>query len=384
MHTGSESYDVALGRMSDNLHRKFNATIDAGRIEAQRIIEQIDRDVPTDRIVPAPALKFVPVSDGVEVLIGSESQDRIHDHALRQFCQRGAFNMKFARSLADLAREADVQKGESGDWARELMAHNLNKLYTEGPGSRSKYLVRSVDSEVRGFLSDRYRRLDSAPLLHAFFRSAVQGMSAVPTRAYALETKVALRVVLPQVFEPIPNQPMMYGLEWSNSDFGHGGHTMRAFIHQPFCTNECTRDDVLRQVHRGGVLSEDFAYSQQTYELDQKTSVSALQDTIKGLLAPKSVQDTMNTIAKAHTEKVDPKKIPQMLKALRKGEREQVTEAFTSGDIENLSPGQNRWRLSNAISFVATQTDDKYRALELERMSGKVAGIASRATTIEE
>jgi hypothetical protein len=243
--------------------------------------------------------------------------------------------------------------------------------------------MRSVDNQVRGWLSDRYRRLDCQPLLLSFVECAIKNAGAVPVRGYSLPTKVAMRVVLPTVFEPIPNQPMLYGLEWHNSDFGHGTHSLRAFIHQPWCTNECTRDDVLREVHKGGRLSEDFSYSQKTYQLDQKTSESALRDTIKGLLNPAAVDETMQVLKRAHEEKVDPKKIPAMLKALRKGEVDAVKEAFTSADIENLSPGQNRWRLSNAISFVATQTENKYRALELERMSGKVAGLATNSTLIE-
>jgi hypothetical protein len=386
-HHGAASYETQIGIMAENVRKRFEASIYAGKHEAQRMLEQIDREVPADQLLPSAAMRFVPAANGVEVLIGGETQERIHDHALRQFCQRGAFNLKYGRQLTDMASAAGAEKNAkpgAGDWARELLAHNLNELYTRGPGAGKRYLKRSVDSEVRGWLSDRYRRLDCRPLLSSFHELAIRQAGAVPMRAYSLPTKVALRVVLPVIFEPIPNQPMLYGLEWANSDFGHGGHTLRAFIHQPWCTNEATRDDILREVHRGGQLSEDFSYSKKTYELDQATSESALRDTIKGLLAPASVDATMAVLKQAHEEKLDPKKIPVMLKQLRKSEIEQVTEIFTSADIENLSPGQNRWRLSNAISFLATETEDKYRALELERMSGKIAGLATRATTIEE
>lgn len=366
MHTTSEDYETARGRMATNVRAKFEASIEQGKRECQRVLEQIDNEVPNDVVLHPRRMKFVPTDNGVEVLIG-DKQESIHSHAFSQFCSRGGVPLKYARHLSEM-RE---------NWSTDLLAHNLNKLYSDGPASDKRYLSRSVDGQVRGWLSDRYRRLDCRPLLQAFHQCAIMEASAVPIRGYALPTKMAVRVVLPQIFEPIPNQPMMYGLEWHNSDFGHGTHSLRAFIHQPFCTNECTRDDVLREVHRGGQLSDDFSYSQQTYLLDQKTSESALRDTIKGLLDPKSVDQTMSLLAQAYEEKVDPKKIPQMLKTLRKSEIEKVKEEFTSADIENLSPGQNRWRLSNAISFIATKTEDKYRALELERVSGKIAGLAS-------
>jgi hypothetical protein len=368
--------------MGVNVTRRFEQTIAEGKVNAQAVLEQLDREYETreDRILATERMEFVPVGNGVEVLLQTkegEVQESIHNHAFGQFCGRAKMPLKYARHLEEMARES------KDGWASELLAHNLNKLYKEGPGRGNRYLTRSVDQQVRGVLSDRYRRLDSRPLLGAFLGVALQQYSAVPTRAYGLDTKTALRVILPRVFMPIESQPMMYGLEWSNSDYGHGGHTIRAFIHQPFCTNECTKDDVLRQIHRGRQLDEDFSYSHETYQLDQKASVSALRDTIKGLLAPAAVEKTFETIKTAHEEKVDPKKIPQMLKALRKSEVEQVVEEFAGGDFENMSPGQNKWRLSNAISFVATKTEDRYRALELERMSGKVAGLATRATSIE-
>lgn len=365
-HHDARDYETAKGQMAVNIRRRFEASIEQGKLECQRVLEQIDSEVPADRIVPASAMTFMPLGDGVSISI-ADKQETIHDHALQQLCSRGKMNLKFARSLQEFV----------GEWAPELLAHNLNKLYTHGPGAHKRYLTRSVEDELRGFLSDRYRRLDCRPLLHAFHKCAIQQAGAVPVRGYALPTKVAVRVVLPTVFEPIPNQPMLYGLEWYNSDYGHGTHSLRAFIHQPWCTNEATRDDVLREFHKGGRLSEDFTYSQRTYELDQRASESALRDTVAGLLAPKNVDETMAVIKRAHEERVDPKQIPKMLKQLRKGELEQVTEAFTSADIENLSPGQNRWRLSNAISFVATQTENKYRALELERISGKVCKLAT-------
>lgn len=384
-HHSNTDYETQKGIMAENVRKKFEQSIYAGQHEAQRVLEQIDREVPKDRLIKSNAMRFVPTGNGVEVMIGGESQETIHDHALGQFCGRGKFNLKYGRQLEAMAKETEAEGTEkNGDWARELMAHNLNELYSRGPGAGKRYLMRSVDSQVRGWLSDRYRRLDCQPLFAAFHEMAIRQAGAVPMRGYALATKVAIRVVLPTIFEPIPNQPMLYGLEWHNSDFGHGTHSLRAFIHQPWCTNEATRDDVLREVHKGGRLSEDFSYSQKTYELDQAASESALKDTIKGLLAPASVDATMLVLKQAYDEKIDPKKIPLMLKQLRKSEVDAVKEAFTSADIENLSPGQNRWRLSNAISFVATQTEDKYRALELERMSGKVAGLATGATQIEE
>jgi len=362
-HHGTETYETRIGKMADRLRTKFDKTIADGRIQAQAVLEQLDRDQPRDRVVQGRALKFVPVADGVEVSIGDTGQERIHDNALTQFADRGKMSVNYVRAL---------QKEGQHDWARELLAHNLTELFHRGPGNK-RHLTRSVQGETRACLSDRYRRLDSRPLFAAFHEIAIRQFGAVPTRAYALATKTAVRVVLPVIFEPIPNEPMLYGLEWHNSDFGHGKHSLRAFLHRPYCTNEMTTDDTLSQVHLGGKLAENVEFSQHTYELDQKTSVSALRDVVKGLLMPARIDETMRLVARADEEKVSAHKVAEYLKAnFGKADAQAITEAFTSADVENLPPGQSAWRLSNAISFVATQTEDKYKALELERAAGAI------------
>jgi hypothetical protein len=377
-HHDNRSYETAKGEMAEHLRTRFERTIKEGRAQAQVVLEQIDREVPRDLIVPGPKAEFVPVSEGVELLVGGE-EFSIHDHAFRQLCNRGKMHVAYASSLLDFSRKSN---GDA-QWARDLLAHNLNVIYHDGPGAEAKYLMRTIADEkkgcheTRGWLSDSYRRLDCRPLLHAFHEMAIQEAGAVPVRGYALPTKVAVRCVLPTIFEPIPNEPMLYGLEWYNSDYGHGAHSLRSFVHKPWCTNEATRDDCLRQWHSGARLHEDFAYSQKTYELDQKASVAALGDVVKQLLDPAKVDETFRIIDHAHAEKIDSKKVPSMTKALTKTESLKVIELFDGRDNDNLPEGKTRWRLSNAISFLATNTDNQYRAMQLERVAGRVSGLAT-------
>lgn len=354
VHHSSESYETKKGQMADNVRARFEKTIAQGQVECQKVLEQLDADQPEDRVVRGQALRFIPISKGVEISVEGHAEG-IHDHALGQFAGRAKMPMQYVRFL----QEND----------NDLLADNLTRLYTRQGG---RYLLRSVRGQTRACLSDRFRRLDCRPLFAAFYETAIRGGGAVPTRGYALETKTAIRVILPTVFEPIPNEPMLYGLEWHNSDFGHGTHSLRSFVHRPWCTNEATADDALRQIHLGRRLEDDTEYSEKTYHLDQATSVSALNDVVKALLLPANVDRTMGAIAAAHEAKVDTKELSAWLKTnLPAGDAKRVAEAFNSPDVENLPPGNTKWRLSNAISFVATQTEDKYKALDLERLAGK-------------
>ncbi len=78
-------------------------------------------------------------------------------------------------------------------------------------------------------------------------------------------------------------------------------------------------------------------------------------------------------IKKAHEEKVSPTQVKGFLKQhLNKGEAKAVSDAFSGPDVINLPPGENRWRLSNAISLLARETENEHRSLELQQIAGKL------------
>ena len=52
---------------------------------------------------------------------------------------------------------------DAATWGAELAARNLNELLRNAVDPTTRYLVRSVKGEARGWLSDRFRRLDCRP-----------------------------------------------------------------------------------------------------------------------------------------------------------------------------------------------------------------------------
>ena len=55
-------------------------------------------------------------------------------------------------------------------------------------------------------------------------------------------------------------------------------------------------------------------------------------------------------------------------KTLNKGEAEAAFNAYNSPDVYNLPAGNTAWRLSNAISWIAGQTEEPERKLDLMRL----------------
>lgn len=343
--------------------------IESGRRSAAGLLDHLANDVPNDVVVRGQATRF---ESGAQlgVRLGDGEVLGVDGHALGQLGQRAGVHTAYLRTLAT-AEEP---------WQRELAAHVLNEHYGH---STSRFLARSVHGELRGWLSDKYRRLDSRPLVDAFAEECGR-VGAVPVDGTHNKTRVALKALIPQVYEPVPGEVMAFGVEWHNSDFGNGLHTLRAFMMRLWCLNGCTMENALSQVHIGGRLSEEFELSQRTYQLDTAASVSALRDIVRGVLAPAKVEALCLGIQRAQANDVEWRNVSSKVgKRLLKGELDAAKAAFESEDTINLPAGKTAWRASNALSWIAKSAENPERKLELERIAGElVDGRRDRALAL--
>ena len=122
----------------------------------------------------------------------------------------------------------DSLQATAEPWGRELLAHNLQTVFNRRFQSK-RYLLRSLQQEVRGFLSDSYRRIDSRPVVEAF-AIAVEEKGALPYEGYVTDTRIAIQAMMPEVYEPVPGEVVAYGLSLENSDFGNGALSVRAYL----------------------------------------------------------------------------------------------------------------------------------------------------------
>lgn len=195
------------------IHR-LETLIAQGRAKAGEVVDHVINQQPTDRIARGGDLNFESDAETGALVIEYPDADagrirqKLHRHSVQQMAQTTDLPLKFIDGLQRVA----------APWGKELLAHNLKTVFTHR-FAKSRYLLRSLSGEVRGFLSDRYRRLDSRPIVEAF-ASAVQAKGALPYDGYVTDTKIALQAIMPEVYEPIPGEMVAYGLSLENSDFG--------------------------------------------------------------------------------------------------------------------------------------------------------------------
>ncbi len=294
-----------------------------------------------------------------------DGQFTLHDNAIGQLADRMGIPQRYLRGLAS---------GEP--WAKQLAATLLNEH--SGWTQRSRVLVRTVGTQVRGVLSDSYRRLNSVEILTAFVQEAAQH-GAVISDAYMNDTKIWAETILPTPLTvPTANNGdvvIFAGARFSTSDYGDGAVDMRAFLLNGACLNGMVRESVMKQVHLGSKLPDNLQLSQQTYELDTKTTVSAVRDLTKGLFSKDNLMKKAIEIQGASEMEVDfEHELKRLTRdgGLLKQEGKEVEKILMRNDPEDgVQGGATLWKLTQAITAHARELSPE-RSRELHELSGQL------------
>lgn len=294
-----------------------------------------------------------------------EGQFSLHANAVSQLADRMGVPQRYLRDLAG---------GEP--WQRSLAAQILNQHsdWTE----RRRVLIRAVGMQVRGVLSDSYRRLNSVQILTAFVEEAA-GQGAVISDAYMNDTKVWAETILPQPIRvPTANNGeviIFAGARFSTSDYGDGAVDMRAFLLNGACLNGMVRESVMKQVHLGSRLPDNLSLSQQTYELDTRTTVSAVRDLTRGLFSADNIRQKAYEIQGASEMEVDlDRELKKLTRdgGLLKSEGQEVEKLLMRNNPEDGVQGAaTLWKLTQAITAHAREVSPE-RSRELHEISGQL------------
>lgn len=366
--------DLQMG-LNQVVMNKVQRMIDGKAVGVQATMERLINEgkMAQDYIAPigvnlkaqehAPVITFT--GDNALMMNMPDGQFTMHDNAIGQMADRMGIPQRYLRSLAS---------GEP--WAIALAAYLLNQHsdWTQ----RSRVLVRTVGTQVRGILSDSYRRLNSVEILTAFVQEAA-GQGAVISDAYMNDTKVWAETILPTpITVPTKNNGdvvIFAGARFSTSDYGDGAVDMRAFLLNGACLNGMVRESVMKQVHLGSKLPDNLALSQQTYELDTKTTVSAVKDLTKGLFSKDNLMAKAVEIQGASEVEVDfdreLKKLTSNGGLLKQEGKEVEKILMRNNPDDGVQGGATLWKLTQAITAHARELSPE-RSRELHELSGQL------------
>lgn len=306
------------------------------------------------------------IHDGPEIL-----QYGLHQHAIFQFGEKLNVPSRYLRDLATSGEE----------WQRQLAAHTLNE--TSSRGSRQRLLFRSIGDQIRGVLSDAYRRMDTGVIL-AQFLNACDGANAIIFDAAHTDTKSFVEVLLPQPFdletEGNGKLGLLFGMRISNSDFGDGALRLSSFLVNGACWNGLVFKSSINQVHLGRRLPDNIQFAEDTYRADTEAQAKAVRDTVKTLMGKDRIVELAQGIKGATTQEVkldsEITRLKRLGGGLSKGEVLEVEERLKYNRVDDgLAGNLTRWKMANAVTAVARDTEDQRRRREIEEIGGLLLNL---------
>jgi hypothetical protein len=257
---------------------------------------------------------------------------------------------------------------------RMLAARILNDH--TGWTEKSRALIRTVGSDVRGVMSDSYRRLDSQQIVKGFIEN-VYSNGAVIADGHMDNSKLWIESLIP---EPI-NIPTMknglvsiaFGVALRNSDYGDGALELRSFLMQGVCLNGMVRESVMREIHLGKKLPDDLALSEEAYRSDSETQRLIVRDLTNQLLGRDTIERRIAEIQRAGEYDINPEnELRNMLKAgkINQGEMKGIEQLFMRSAVDDGMAGESTlWKLTQGITAFARESENR-RGRELQAIAG--------------
>ena len=266
--------------------------------------------------------------------------------------------------------------------APELLAQNVNHWFTSQPDKR---MVRTLDNEVRAFLSDRYRALDNFDLLQCAL-PVLQGMNVQFASSEVTESHLYLKVLFPDLQTTVKGSKhvgdvVQAGLVLSNSEVGLSSLRVEPFFYRLVCTNGMISNYATRKYHVGkGYEVEDQVaeiLSDKTREQLDKGFWLKIQDVIRSSINRDIIGKQVQRFEEATQAKIEGE-VQKVVEVARKSLA--LPESLQANILQNLitSGDLTQWGLANAITAIANTTEDYEDATALERAGGKVIELSQR------
>ncbi len=269
--------------------------------------------------------------------------------------------------------------------APQLLAANVNHwLHSD---TSTKRMVRTLDGNVRAFLSDAYRPLENADLAEAVL-PALLSMEIEIISCEITERRLYIKAVDKRINLDIPTGKHMGdgghtifdtlspAIVISNSEVGEGALSVEAGVWTRACTNLAIfAQKSLRKYHVGGrhQIADGLVHllSENTRKLSDAAVWAQVGDVVRGAFDEAKFAASVDDMRGMEGQRIEGevvKVIDLAAKALdiRDLEKPSILRHLVEGG--DLS----RYGLFNAITRTAEDLGDYDRATDFERMGGKL------------
>lgn len=332
------------------------------------------QEVKKDYLVSTPALvaEVLPAKEGSKTDITLRFDDHyfpIQETAHKQIGERLNIPAKYYEKM-----RSD---------APELLIDNINHWFKKEPEQR---MIRTLDSQARAFLSDRYQTIDNYDVANVILPVFAQTPGIRVKSCEITEKRLYIKVVSEETRMEVKSRRVgdfvESGVVVTNSEIGLGSLSIQPFFHFLVCTNGMVRNqDGMKAYHVGKrhVLGENVyaVLSDKTKRLEDKATLSRVHDVLAASMDKVKFAEAVNKMEAITQNKIqgDPvKAIEKTAEILRVSDTEQssiLRHLIEGGDL-------SQYGLMNAVTRTAEDLPSYDRATEFETMGGLILDMPQR------
>lgn len=262
--------------------------------------------------------------------------------------------------------------------APELLAKNFNHWFANRPEKRMLRALENGSNVARAFLSNAYRPLENIDIA-AHVLPKLQAAGCQIKSSAVTDTRLYIQAIIPRLEKTVAKvgDVVQSGVVISNSEVGCGSLWIEHMIYTLRCTNGMIGENVVKQAHVGkrthGDIDSDSAreyFTDATRAADDRAFWLKVSDLVGYALSPQMFDAAVAKLDK--TAGVEIEKPAEVIEVMSEKfdwqdkEAEAVLNHFIKGGRST------QYGLLNAITRTAEDLEDYDRAVEFERMGGKV------------
>jgi len=262
------------------------------------------------------------------------------------------------------------------DTAPELLEQNVNHWFQNNP---TKRLIRTIGTDARAFLSDRYRRLDNEDLMEAllpvlsnFPGMRLESCEVTPHRFY-------IKAVTESLMGEVSKGDVVYGgVVISNSEVGRGKLRLEPLVFRLVCLNGMIVPDYgLSKFHIGRVQETDDMFlrlTDETIAADDKAFWLKARDLLASTLTEDVFGKIVGQMKEAKEDEIEIDPVDAVVRLSNKhGFSADEHKSVLSNLLRHEEP--TKFGMSNAITRTAQEVESYERATELEYLGAEIMSL---------
>ena len=333
----------------------------------QELAIEIDRQAKTkkDFLADTTAMSVIPHEEGIRFQAEGMSADfGINDIAHSQIGQH----------LEIPARYYERMRTESP----ELLSQNINHwLHNRVPERR---MLRTLDGNLRAFLSAKYRRIDNMEIAETVLPIISRMEGAKVESCQITEQKMYIKVVNPRITTEVRKGDIVQaGIVISNSEVGMGSVSISPLIYRLVCSNGMIAAQQVRKNHVGRLNDADVDMSifrDETIEADDRAFLMKVQDAVNAAVDQTVFEKIVQQMRDATEAKIEAATVPKVVELASK--QFHISQFESEGVLGHLIGGGDLslYGMANAVTRYAQDVSSYDRSTELEQIGYSILTVA--------